>query len=230
LALRDTQVTAALTLAASIVAIAMAWLGLASWLEAASFITGAVCVWLTVKENIWNFPLGLANVATFCVVFYQARLFADAGLQVVYFVLGLVGWWMWLHGGEHRTELRVSRSTPRELAILAVCTVAATLLLWQALAALGGSARFWDALTTSISLASQWLLNRKRVESWWGWILVDAIYVPLYVAKELYLTALLYAVFLVMAVMGLRAWRRALPAEPNGPAVDVGPLVGGAVP
>ena len=73
----------------------------------------------------------------------------------------------------------------------------------------GGSASFWDALTTSISLASQWLLNRKRLESWIGWIIVDVIYVPLYIYKDLYLTAILYGLFLLMAVMGLRAWHAA---------------------
>ena len=83
---------------------------------------------------------------------------------------------------------------------------AATIGLWQALERVGGSASFWDALTTSISLASQWLLNRKRLESWIGWIVVDVIYIPLYVYKELYLTAALYAIFLIMAIMGLRAW------------------------
>ena len=85
--------------------------------------------------------------------------------------------------------------------------VAATLGIWQLLQPYGGSASFWDALTTSLSLGSQWLLNRKKLESWLGWIAVDVIYVPLYLWKQLYLTAVLYALFLVLAVMGYRAWR-----------------------
>jgi nicotinamide mononucleotide transporter len=224
LILQDSKVTAVLTVAVSLVAAAMALLKLATWLEAASFITGAVCVWLTVKQNIWNFPLGLVNVATFCVVFYRSRLFADAGLQVVYFVLGLVGWSLWLRGGENRTPLKVTRATAVELSLLIALAAGGTIGLWQALEPLGGSASFWDALTTSLSLASQWLLNRKRLESWVGWILVDVIYVPLYVSKDLYLTAILYAVFLLMAVMGLRAWRTSWRQETL--AGDVGPLVG----
>ena len=82
-----------------------------------------------------------------------------------------------------------------------------TLGLRALLIAVGGASPFWDALTTSISLASQWLLNRKRLENWIGWIVVDIIYVPLYAYKELYLTSILYALFLIMAIMGLRAWR-----------------------
>jgi nicotinamide mononucleotide transporter len=206
------------------VALTSAMLEQASWLEAASFVTGAACVWLTVKESIWNFPIGLVNVATFSVVFFRAGLFADAGLQVVYFVLGIMGWYLWLYGGENRSRLRIRRAGAGELLLVAILVVAGTFALWTLLTKVGGSASFWDALTTSLSLAAQWLLNRKRLESWLGWILVDVIYVPLYIYKELYLTAVLYAVFLVMAIKGYQAWRRNCIAE--SAALDTGPVVG----
>lgn len=205
----------------------MAVFEMATWWEAISFVTGAVCVWLTVKQSIWNFPVGLVNVATFCAVFYHSRLFADAGLQVVYFVLGVVGWYLWLYGGEERTRLKVSRASTNELAILIGFMLIGTVGLWQWLERIGGSASFWDAITTSISLASQWLLNRKRLESWVGWILVDVIYVPLYAYKELYLTALLYSVFLTMAIMGFRAWRASW--RKNLLAISISPIVGAAI-
>jgi nicotinamide mononucleotide transporter len=198
-----------LIVAVSVLATWMAMLRLASMLESASFITGALCVWLTVKQSIWNFPIGMINVATFCVVFFQSRLYADAGLQVVYFGLGAIGWYLWLHGGANRTALRVSRASERELTLICIFVAFSTLGLWKALAQVGGAASFWDALTTSISLSSQWLLNRKRLESWIGWIIVDIIYVPLYIYKDLYLTAILYGLFLLIAIMGLRAWRAA---------------------
>ena len=82
-----------------------------------------------------------------------------------------------------------------------------TLLFWSTLRYIGGSASFWDALTTAICLGAQWLLNRKRLENWIFWIVADCIYVPLYLYKQLYLTSLLYAVFLVMAGIGLAQWR-----------------------
>lgn len=208
--------------AVSAIAIAMALLNRATWLEAISFVTGAVCVWLTVKQSIWNFPIGLINVATFCVVFFQSRLFADAGLQIVYFALGLMGWYLWLRGGENRSELVVSRSPRIELVVTLALVAVATIGLWKTLQQVGGSASFLDALTTSISLAAQWLLNRKRLESWIAWIVVDIIYIPLYAYKELYLTALLYAIFLVMAVLGLRAWRESWLARRN--LRSLGPL------
>ncbi len=190
-----------------IAAIALS-LELTTLLEAVSFVTGALCVWLVVRENVWNFPVGLLNVATFSVVFFQSRLFADAGLQVVYFVLGIMGWTLWVRGGENQTRLKLSRIGITEAAWLGIFVVVSTLCLWQTLHHLGGSASFWDALTTSISLASQWMLNRKQLENWLGWIVVDAIYVPLYVFKGLYLTAILYAIFLCMAFIGWKQWQR----------------------
>jgi nicotinamide mononucleotide transporter len=204
---RDTLILAGLTLLTSSLAVGMAAGGYASKLEAISFVTGAVCVWLTVKENVWNFPIGLLNVATFSVVFFRAGLFADAGLQVVYFALGVIGWYAWLYGGRNRTPLRVTRAPRVEVAVVCLTSAVLTLVLWRTLHVWGGSASFFDALTTALSLGAQWFTNRKRLECWILWIVVDVIYVPLYVYKGLHLTAILYTVFLAMAVMGLIRWR-----------------------
>jgi nicotinamide mononucleotide transporter len=214
---RETTILGSLTAIVAVLALAGALSGASSWLEAASVVTGAVCVWLTVRENVWNFPLGLVNVACFCVLFFGVGLYADAGLQVVYFVLGIIGWRLWLHGGERGTALRVTRAGAAHLRVLAIAGVALTLILWATLRLAGGSASFFDALTTSISLCAQWLLNRKHVESWYFWIAADLIYVPLYLYKELYLTAGLYAVFLVMATMGLLRWTATWRAQGEAP-------------
>ena len=97
--------------------------------------------------------------------------------------------------------------------------------LWQLLHYAGGSSSFFDALTTSISLGAQWLLNRKRLENWILWIIADVIYVPLYLYKALYLTSILYAVFLAMAAMGLlqwlATWRKQLAASPQPVAAEI---------
>ncbi len=197
-----------LTTVVMVIAGAMWALNLSSSLEAVSFVTGALCVWMVVRENVWNFPLGLINVATFSVVFFRAGLYADAGLQVVYFIMNAIGWAMWLYGGQNRGPLVIQRSGKPELVVVGCTIVLMTFGLWSLLHQVGGAVSFWDSLTTSISLAAQWLLNRKHLENWVAWIIVDAIYVPLYLAKDLYLTALLYAVFLVMAIIGLQEWRR----------------------
>lgn len=204
---RNTRLLTGLTAVTTAVAGAMLWRGLATWLEAAAFVSGALCVWLTVRENVWNFPLGLVNVAAFLSVFARAGLYADAGLQVVYFGLTAAGWYLWLHGGPGRGRLRVTRIPRGEALIIAISGVAVSIALVAYLRRVGGSAPVWDAVTTAISLCAQWLLNRKYVETWYCWIAADVIYVPLYFYKSLYLTGVLYAVFLCMAVTGLLAWR-----------------------
>ncbi len=209
-----------LTIFVAVLAAVMVGLGLASALEAVSFVTGAVCVWLTVRANVWNFPVGLVNTATFSVVFFDARLFGDAALQVAYFILGLMGWYLWLYGGERRTPLRVVHAGALEKWAVGVGILVGTLILWQTLRYFGGSASFWDAWTTAVSLGAQWLLNRKRLEAWHLWILVDIVYVPLYVSRGLNLTAILYTIFLVMATMGLSHWRT-LVREPRSQPEEV---------
>lgn len=205
---KDAWILAALTLVATGVSVWLHLLDRATWLEVFSFVSGAVCVWLTVKENVWNFPISLANVVAFAFVFFNARLFADAGLQVVFFVLTAAGWYMWLYGGEGHTELHIARVGTCEASIVVIATALATFGLTLYLRRVGDAAPFLDAFTTAISLAAQWLLNRKHLENWYGWIIVDVIYIPLYAWKGLELTAILYVVFLVMATMGLLEWQR----------------------
>ncbi|HEV2374013.1 MAG TPA: nicotinamide riboside transporter PnuC [Streptosporangiaceae bacterium] len=178
--------------------------------ELLGFVTGAASVWLTVLARISNFPVGIANSAFFLVLFASARLFADSGLQVVYIVLGFAGWWQWLHGGPDRTRLVVARSGWPLLAGCALFVVSATWGLTVLLRAIHDIAPFWDALTTAVSLAAQFLLNCKKIENWAFWIMADLVYIPLYVVKRLDLTAVVYVLFLAMCLVGVSTWRRAL--------------------
>lgn len=205
---------AALIIMTALIAVFAYRSGAAGLIEAIAFVSGAICVWLVVRRSIWNFPLGLINVVASAYVFCQYKLFADSGLQGVYFVLNALGWWMWLRGGSDTSPLKVTNAETKEKFATALGILVSTIALFFVLEWLGGAARFWDALTTSISLGAQWLLNRKKVESWLLWILADLIYVPLYLSRELYLMALLYAIFLVMAVIGYFEWRKAREAAP----------------
>lgn len=199
-----------------------------TWTEVAGFATGALCVWLVVRRNIWNFPLGIANNVFFIMLFTQAGLYADAGLQVVYIGLGLLGWHWWLRGGPEHTALQV-RGTPGWAWPAAGAFVAGGtwLLHWLLTTHTNSTVAGWDALTTTMSLAAQIMLNRKWLGNWVVWIVADVIYIALYASKGLWLTSLLYAVFLAMCVAGLRQWRRSIaveqadPAEPHGAAIAV---------
>lgn len=178
--------------------------------EAWGFATGGACVWLVVREHLWNWPIGLANNVVFFVLFLQSRLYADMGLQVIYFALGVYGWVLWLNGGRTLDRLPVTRTTRTEWIVLACAVPLGTWALREVLIVVSGAAPFWDSLTTVLSLAAQYLLCRKRLENWFLWITADVIYVPLYLSRDLPLTALLYAVFLTMCLIGLREWRRSL--------------------
>lgn len=174
--------------------------------EAWGFATGGVCVWLVVREHLWNWPVGLANNVFFFVLFFHGRLYADMGLQVIYFGLGVYGWLNWLYGGVHHKRVEISRTTRLEWLVLLVAIPLGTYGLRELLLVANGAAPFWDSLTTVLSLAAQYLLCRKRLENWWLWIAVDVIYVPLYFSRELPLTAVLYGVFWVMCLIGAREW------------------------
>jgi nicotinamide mononucleotide transporter len=214
----DQLVCLTLTLVTAGIGGVMWWHGGTTPLEAISFVTGALCVWLTVRESVWNFPISLLNNVAFLIVFSSVHLFADAGLQVVYFVLALIGWYQWLYGGANRTALKVTRAASSELLIVIASGAASTVLLWQLLGLAGGSASCFDALTTSLSLCAQWLLNRKKLETWFFWIAADLVFIPLFIYKGLYLTSGLYCVFLLMCLMGLQQWRESM--RSSSPLID----------
>ena len=180
-------------------------------LELLAAITGAVSVWLSVRQNIWSWPTAIVNVVLYAIVFWEAKLYADMGLQVVYAILSVYGWYEWLHGGEHRTALHVSRTPPRIAVRLVVIAAAGSALLGTLLhRSTDAALPYMDSFLSSTSLVAQWMMTRKLLENWLVWIAVDVLYVGMFLFKGLYLTAGLYAVFLALAVRGYIDWRRSM--------------------
>ena len=180
-----------------------------SWLEIIAAGLGLACVWLTVRRHIACWPTGLAMVLLYIVIFYQAKLYSDMLLQVVYVFLQIYGWYAWLHGGPDRTPLVVSRLPAWQISRLAGAGDRWQLPRWAARCTRYTDASFpyIDAVATVASLIAQWLMGRKVLESWLVWIFVDVVSIGLYFAKELYPTAGLYVVFLVLATWGWFEWR-----------------------
>ena len=177
--------------------------------EIAGFVSGVIAVWLTAKESPWCWPTGLVNVSLYIVVFWQAKLYADMGLQVVYVFLQIYGWYAWLHGGAGRKRLDVSRLPRRHIGPwLAVCAGATAVLGGLMSRYTDASLPYIDAFATVASLIAQWLMGRKVLESWLVWIVVDVVSISMYLVKNLHLTAGLYLVFLVLAAWGWCQWRR----------------------
>jgi len=187
------------------------WLPL-TYTEVLGFITGIACVWLCVKENVWNWPIGNLNSVFFLILFLRERLFADAGLQIIYITLGFLGWYWWLRGGKGKTELPVSRIDIKTATVLALLGIFGTFGMMMYLRTINDSAPFLDALTTVLSLIAQYLLTKKKIENWYVWIIADAIYLYLYFSKGLYLTTVVYVAFFTMCFSGLSEWKKSLTA------------------
>jgi nicotinamide mononucleotide transporter len=186
-------------------------LGLATTpLELISFVLAVMTVLLNIRRNHWAWLFAIVSSATYGVVFFNARLYGDCGLQLVFIVVSVWGWHSWLRGGLKHEPLRVTR-----LARAGWIAAAAGWLAGFALLAVflktwtNTDVPYIDGFLTAGSLVGQVLLSRKKVENWHAWIIVDILYVGLYVYKGLMLTAVLYGLFVLMAVAGLRAWSRA---------------------
>jgi nicotinamide mononucleotide transporter len=179
-----------------------------SAVEIVAALFGLACVGLTIRRNIWCWPTGLVQVALYVWVFYKAKLYADVGLQVVYVALQIYGWHYWLHGGRVESEPPIARLGRAGLAgWVAVAAAGALAVGWAMARFTDASLPYWDAAIVALSLVAQFLLSRKVLENWLFWIVVDVLAVGVYLAKDLYATTVLYAVFLVMAVLGWFAWR-----------------------
>ena len=176
-------------------------------IDIAAFISGAVCVWLLVRNNIWNWPVGIINAGLFVVLFYNIHLYADSALNALYIVLGFWGWWYWTHSGKSKIQRPITNGGLLEQGIVILIGAVATYFISIHLTNIKDVAPFWDALTTAISLVATYLQARKFIESWWYWIAADVIYIPLYFSKHLPLTGVLYVLFLAMCVKGLLAWK-----------------------
>ena len=177
--------------------------------EALAVVFSILSVWFTAKQNIWCWPTGLIGVVLYFFVFRDAKLYSDAGLQVIYVFLQVYGWHHWLKGGLVTKELPVTTLTPFALGGFMGLTVFFT-TAWGAFMHrfTTASAPVPDAFIVGASLVAQYLLTRKKLESWIFWIAVDVVGVPLYFSKGLYVTAGLYLLFLVLAIGGFVEWRR----------------------
>ena len=179
--------------------------------EIVGVVTGVLGVWMTTRQKIWCWPVGIVSVSSFIVVFFRAKLYAAMGLQGVYVALAVYGWYAWLHGGEGRGALRVSRLPPRLAVGLVLLGSAASVATgWWLRARTDETLPWLDGSTMAFSLVAQWMMTRKFLEHWLLWIVVDVVYVAMSLSQGLALTAGLYAVYAGLAVLGFRDWRRSM--------------------
>lgn len=181
-----------------------------SWLEIVAFALSLWMVVCNIRVDPMAWPLAIAASLLYGLLFLSSKLYGEAGLQLFFVAIAGWGWWQWRFGtqdgGAPLAVRALSRSRLGGLALL-------TLLAWPALGLLLDHATdsdvpYFDAFPTAVSVAAQWLLGRKYIENWPTWVLVNVVSVGLFASKGLWLTAVLYALFAGLALIGWRAWAR----------------------
>jgi len=182
----------------------------ASWLEVIAFVLAVWMVICNMRVNLLAWPLAIVSSLMYFALFWDGKLYGEAGLQIVFATLALWGWWQWRFGRTHDgAALQVRHLGLRGLVKPVLLTLAAWPLLGLFLdRATDSPLPYWDAFPTVASLLGQWLLARKYVENWPTWIVVNVASVVLFGLKGYWLTVILYAGFIPMSVIGWRAWRR----------------------
>jgi nicotinamide mononucleotide transporter len=180
------------------------------WIELGGALVSAWAVWLTAKRRPWCWPVGLVSVLVYGGIFIDARLYSDALLQLAFAGLIVYGWRRWLQnlGDDGRVQL-APLPVAQAIGHVALGVVAALLLGYSMHRWTDAALPWLDAALTAFSLVAQWWQGRRHVAAWWLWIAVDVIYIGEYIYKHLLITSVLYAGFVVLAVIGLRAWRHA---------------------
>jgi nicotinamide mononucleotide transporter len=171
-----------------------------------ALVSGTLGVWLTIKQNIYCWPVSLVAVLSSIIEFYEQRLYGDMSLQVVYLFLGIYGWVYW---NEKKKEAFEVKATPlKALPLLLLVTLLQGLLYYFLLLYFKGDRPVLDAALTAGSLTATYMMTKKWVENWLTWVFIDGTYILLYGLKEMWLFALLYLLFTVIAFYGWLKWRK----------------------
>ena len=179
-------------------------------IEIVGFITGVLGIYLTLKEKIWCFPIGIINVLLSMVLFFSQNLYADALQQIVYLILLIYGWLKWFSNTKDK-EIKISKLYIREIVFLLIIACFTSLLLGYILAQYTDASFPWlDSSATSISFVAQWIIAKKKIENWIFWMIVNITYIGIYLNKNLYLYSLLFLVYFILAIWGYLEWKKQL--------------------
>ncbi|HUX45735.1 MAG TPA: nicotinamide riboside transporter PnuC [Terracidiphilus sp.] len=179
------------------------------WMELAGLVTTVLGIWLTTQRTLWCWPVVLVADLLYLVVFFRARLLSDAFLQVFFVAFTLYGWWHWWRGVRVEGTVRVVPLHWKALLAALLAGAAGSFVLAAVALRLHAALPYLDATLASYSLVASWWQARKHTANWWLWIVVNLFYIAEYLYKDLWPTALLYALLVGLAVVGLRDWRRA---------------------
>ena len=184
------------------------WWGHQTWPEVIGVVTGLLCVYLAAVNNIWNWPFAIISVGLYIFIFFEARLYADMGLQFYFMAMNIYGWYHWSHNPPAQKKTPVIFISKREVIIAVIAVILFTIILGSVLKYTTASFPYLDSFCTACSLVAQYLLARKVLQNWLIWIFVDIIYVGIYTFKELHLTAIMYVIYAAMSLLGYLDWKK----------------------
>jgi nicotinamide mononucleotide transporter len=193
-----------------------------SLIELIATITGGIAVWLSAKENVWSWIIGLGNVILAFFMFFQIQLYPDMFLQVFFFVTNIIGFWQWKYPKQSEAnalnELKITKLSVRNFSLLTALGIFGTLIMGSfsanlhqiapKLFSLPSAFPYMDSFTTVMSIVATFMLIRKKVEAWWIWLVVDVIATYMYYIKDVKLYSLLYFIFVIIAAFGAIEWTK----------------------
>lgn len=189
-----------------------------NWLEIIGTIVGLVYLWLEYRASIWLWIAGLIMPAIYTVVYYQAGLYADFGLNIYYLLASFYGIYQWIGkkspSSDTTTDILITRTPKSYYTPLLLISLLLTLALGIFLEYATDSNVPWcDAFTTALSIVGMWMLAKKHIEQWWVWGIVDIVSAMLYLYKGLYFTSALYALYAVIVYFGYQKWLKMLDSQ-----------------
>ena len=182
-----------------------------SLIEGIAVFFGILSVWYARKENILVYPTGIVSVLLYVYICIEGKIYADAGINVFYFLMSVYGWYSWTHQDGKQAERQISMTTYREKIYISIGLIIFYAILYYVLKNyIDSDVAPIDAATTSIFIIGMWLMALKKIENWSFWIAGNIISIPLYTYKGLVLSSLQFLIFLILAIMGLIEWRKRL--------------------
>ena len=184
------------------------------WWEILAVVLAVLYLFLAIRQNIWCWAAAAVSTTLYLFIMYEAKLYMESVLQLFYLAMAAYGWYQWRRGGANHTELKVSTWPGKYHAIAIVAVFALVFVSGELLSRYSSAALpFADSFTTWGAVVATYMVARKILENWIYWFVIDAVSVWLYLSRELYFTAGLFMVYLVMIVIGYRKWRASMLEE-----------------
>lgn len=188
--------------------------GNTTWYEYLAVFSGIISVWYSRKENVLVYPTGLINTIIYIFISFQGKLLGEATVNFYYTVMSIIGWYMWTKKDSSKEIiLHITKATQKEwiqhLLFFAIfyATIFCALTYFKTMF-FDGVIPWADALASASAFTGMWLMTKKKLESWYWWIITNITSIPLYFIKHYVFTSVYYVVLLVMAIFGLMEWMK----------------------